>query len=129
MGLAERRLVTATQEKEFKPFTEKMKGILGYDVTYDFDWSALENHKEINWISENQKVTKNCFDKVSEAFSKICADDMGKSAVREKLKVIKMVPTPGDLEFNDGTFTIRTCVAGNGVWGADQIQEAIEKHL
>jgi hypothetical protein len=102
---------------------------LGYDVTLDFEWNALENHKEINWISENQKLTSNCFDKIMEALSKVCADEMGKSAVREKLKMIKIVPTPGDLDFNEGTFTIRTCVVGNGVWGADQIQEALEKHL
>lgn len=129
MGLAERRLVAAAQEQEFKPFAEKIKGILGYDVALDFDWGAIENHSNINHVCESKKITSNCFDKITEAFTKICADDMGKTAVREKLKGIKMIPTSGDMEFANGLFTIRTCVDGNGVWGADQIQSELEKHL
>lgn len=47
MGLAERRLVAAAQEQEFKPFAEKIKGVLGYDVALDFDWGADQIQSEL----------------------------------------------------------------------------------
>jgi len=44
MGLAERRLVAAAQEQEFKPFEAKVKEICGFDVKLTFNWAALENN-------------------------------------------------------------------------------------
>ncbi len=129
MGLAERRLVATAQEQEFKPFAENMKNILGYEVTLTFDWGAVENHSDCQWICSNKKATDYMFNRLEETFKAVCADDMGKTAVREKLKEIKMVPSAGDLEFAGGVFTIRNDLTGNGAWGADQIQAELEKHL
>lgn len=129
MGLAERRFVATAQEQEFKPFAEKMKGILGYEVALTFDWAAIEAHAECQRICENKKISSYIFDRLTETFTAVCADDMGKTAVREKLKEIKMIPAAGELEFANGVFTVRNDVTGNGAWGADQLQAEVEKGL
>ncbi len=129
MGLAERRLVTAAQEQEFKPFEASVKEICGFDVKLTFDWAAIEANSSCEWICSNKKISDYIFNRVTEALKAICADDMGKTAVREHLKEIHMFPTAGDPEFANGILTIRNDVTGNGAYGADQIQAIMEKGL
>lgn len=59
----------------------------------------------------------------------ICSDHTGKSALSERLKRIILINASGDMGFEDGTFTLRTALSGNGNWGEDQIREFIEKHV
>lgn len=129
MGLAERRLVTAAQEQEFKPFEAKVKEICGFDVKLTFDWAALENNSQCQWICENKKVSSYIFERVTDALKSVCADDMGKTAARERLKEIQMFPAAGDPEFANGILTVRNDVTGNGAYDAAQIQAVIEKGL
>lgn len=129
MGLAERRAVQTVKDTDYKSFEASTKAICGYDLKLNFDWAALENHKECGWICENKKYNGYMFEKVTEALTKICADEMGKTAMREKIKEINMVPTTGELTFAAGVFTIHNDLTGNGAWGADQIQEKLEKEL
>lgn len=98
MGLAERRLVTAAQEQEFKPFQAKVKEICGYDVKLTFDWAALENNSQCQWICENKKVSSYIFERVTDALAAVCADDMGKTAARERLKEIQMFRAAGQIQ-------------------------------
>ena len=129
MGLAERRAVQTAKDTDFKNFEASVKALCGYDLKLTFDWAALENHKECAWICANQKYNDYMFTKITEALTKICADDMGKTAMREKIKEINMIPAAGELKFAGGVFTVNNDLTGNGAWGADQIQEHIEKEL
>ena len=129
MGLAERRAVQTAKDTDYKAFEEKMKGICGYDVALNFDWAAVENHAECTSICERKKYNDYMLDRVVNVFTSVCSDDMGKSAVREKLKEVKMVPTTGDLSFAGGVFTVHNDLTGQGAWGEDQIKAALEKGL
>lgn len=129
MGLAERRYVAAAQEQEFKPFAAKLKEVCGFDVKLTFDWASIENNSQCQWICENKKATDYIFDRVITALSAICADDMGKTAARERLKEINMIPAAGDLDFTNGVLTIRNDCTGNGAYDAASIQAVVEKGL
>lgn len=129
MGLAERKAVSAAKETEFTQFEAKVKEICGFDIKLTFDWSLIENHRECGWICDNKKASDYMFNRIVEVLTKVCSDEMGKSAVRESLKEVNMIPATGELEFKDGVLTVRNDLTGNGAYGADQIQEILEKNL
>ncbi len=129
MGLAERKAVQNIKETDFKNLQTKVKEICGYDLKLTFDWAAVENHSECMYICENKKYNDYMFDSVTTALTNICGDEMGKTAVREKLKEVNMIPSAGEMDFTNGVFTIRNDLCGNGAYGADSIQQTLEKNL
>ncbi len=129
MGLAERKVVATVKDTEFKMFEAKVKEICGFDVKLDFDWGAAEGNKELTWICENKKFNYYMWEPVTTALTTVCADAMGKDAIKAGLKEIKMIPATGDLSFTNGVLTIHNDLTGNGAYGADRIQETLEKGL
>lgn len=129
MGLAERRAVTAVKENDYKTFEAKVKELCGFEVKMTFDWPTIENHKDCVWICENKRYNGYMFDPIAEALKNVCADNMGKDAVKSALKEINMIPSTGDLTFENGVLTIRNDLTGNGAYGADSIQSTLEKGL
>ena len=129
MGLAERKIVQVIKDTDYKAFEKKIKDLCGATVKLTVDWAPLENNSEVAWINDNKKHNSFLFDPVSKAFSNVCGDAMGQSAVAEKLKEIKLVPQDGDLSFEGGVLTVSNDLTGKGAWDADQIQAALEKGL
>ena len=129
MGLAERKVVAAIKESDYKTFEAKLKKLCGFDVNVSMDWATLENHENACWIWENNKHNEMMFNCVTQAFEAICVDQMGKDAVKEKLKEIKLVPTSGDLSFSNGILLVSNDLNGNGHYSADRIQSILEQGL
>lgn len=129
MGLAERRAAAAMKDGEFKAFEDQVKAICAFDVKLNFDWQSIENNKDCVSICENKKFTYYVGENLARALTNICADNMGKEALKSSLKEICIIPAAGDIEFAGGVFTLRSDLTGNGAWGADQIQEKMEKGL
>lgn len=129
MGLAERKAVAAAKETDYKAFESTMKNICGFDVKMNFDWAQVESNDQCMWICENKKYNSYLLDCVVEAVKNICADDMGKEAVKAGLKEIQMFPVAGDLEFKGGVLTVRNDLTGNGAYDAGSIQSTLEKGL
>jgi hypothetical protein len=129
MGLAERRLVQAVKDADFKDFETKMKQITGTDVKLDFDWASLELSGEFNDVMNGKRYNSRLFNRIVEAFSAICGDDMGKDAVKEGLKEIKIAAKEGPLLFTAGVLTVNSDLGLGGAWPADTIKQTIEKGL
>ena len=129
MGLAEKRAVQTVKENNLKTFEAEAKNVCGFAVGVDVDWSSLENHKDCVWIVANNKPQTEWFDKTKEALVSICADAMGKTALKEKLKKIYYLNSSGELVLKEGTLTIPSSLDGQGIWGADQITDYLEKQL
>lgn len=129
MGLAEKRAVQGIKEGSYKTFESEIKKICGFDIKLNFDWAALENHADCVWICENNKANDYMFELIATAVKSVCTDDMGKIAMRERVKEISMFPVAGDMEFNGGVLAIKNDLGGNGVFDAGQIQAFIEKQL
>jgi len=129
MGLTERRAVQTLKDGDFKQFVEEVKSICGPELTIEMDWASLESDDDCLWIVENRKHREYMFGRLQNVLAHICSDDMGKSALSQSLKKIVLINASGDMGFEDGTFTLRTSLNGNGDWGDGQIREFIERHL
>ena len=85
MGLNERRKIKELQEVTFPGRVKEIEEICGVAIPYDVDWESLaEDAEALNFIDNIS-----CH-RLNMALRVICQDDMGKEAVRETLKKIKL---------------------------------------
>ncbi|MFH6995444.1 hypothetical protein [Flavobacterium sp. FlaQc-48] len=83
MGLAEKRLAESIKVEKLPAFEAKLKERAGYDIKVDIDWNTFTAYDEYP-LSRLDIV----FDDVASFVKKICSDDMGKEALKEKLNTI-----------------------------------------
>ena len=85
MGLNERRKVKELQETVLPGRVKEIEEICGKPIPYDIDWQSLSNDMEgLNFLDNIS-----CH-RLNMALRVICQDDMGKEAVRDGLKSIKL---------------------------------------
>lgn len=85
MGLEERRKIKEIQDTVLPERTAELKEITGADIAYDIDWDSFANDKEgLNFLDN-----LSCH-RINMALRTICIDDLGKEAVRDTLKTIKL---------------------------------------
>jgi hypothetical protein len=85
MGLNERRNIKELQDTTFPARVKEIEEICGKAIPYDVDWDSLADDAEgLNFIDN-----LSCH-RLNMALRVICSDDMGKEAVRDGLKSIKL---------------------------------------
>jgi len=85
MGLNERRKIKELQDVTIPGRVKEIEEICGKAIPYDIDWESLaDNAEAINFLDN-----VSCH-RLNMALRVICQDDMGKGAVRDGLKKIKM---------------------------------------
>ena len=129
MGLAERKIVQGFKDGAFKTCLTEIQTICGFPLELDVDWGSIENDNYCSLIFENNKFNTSFFDRLKGALSNICSDDMGKTAMKEKVKKIQFKNGVGDLTLNSGVFGIISSLTDTGTYGQEQIQEFLEKKL
>lgn len=85
MGLAEKRLAESIKVEKLPVFEEKLKERAGYDIKVDIDWNTFTAYDEYP-LSRLDIV----FDDIESFVKKICSDDMGKEALKEKMTAIHL---------------------------------------
>src|SRR5689334_1406184 len=85
MGLNERRKIKDLQDTTFPGRVKEIEEICGKPIPYDVDWDSLADDLEALNFIDNISCHR-----LNMALRVICQDDMGKEAVREGLKVIKL---------------------------------------
>jgi hypothetical protein len=108
-GLKEKRAVKDFQEKSFPKLTKEINSVAGIDVPIEVDWDSIAVDGYSDLYEEG--FTKVYFTPLLDALKGICADDMGKTALREALKkvVIKNSSnsySPSNFSFADGVLVI-----------------------
>jgi hypothetical protein len=102
MGLAEKRLAESIKVEKLPAFEAKLKDRAGYDIKVDIDWNTFTAYDEYP-LSRLDIV----FDDVESFVKKICSDDMGKEALKEKLNTIHFTNSENNddvkLELKDNT--------------------------
>lgn len=102
MGLAEKRLAESIKVEKLPAFEAKLKDRAGYDIKVDIDWNTFTAYDEYP-LSRLDIV----FDDVESFVKKICADDMGKEALKEKVSTIHFTNSENNddvkLELKDNT--------------------------
>ena len=86
MGLAERRAAKQFETEQFPALKSELMSALGFEVPVEVDWEALS-------IADMAHLYRDAWPRVyfepsRDAFKSICADDMGKDALRAALKKI-----------------------------------------
>ncbi|WP_163407016.1 hypothetical protein [Flavobacterium ajazii] len=92
MGLAEKRLAEAIKVEKLPEFEAKLKDKAGYDIKVDIDWNTFTAFNQ--YPLERLDIV---FDDLESFVKKICADDLGKEALKDKLTTIHLTNT----EHND----------------------------
>jgi len=133
MGLAEKRALKEVQDKLVPPLTKEIAEAAKFPVPLEIQWDtiapACERYAEI--VAETIPLVY--FKPVIEAFKKICADDMGRDALKGALK--KVVFRHGgwpSFTFEDGVLTIdHDPVTNRDDWDKrrDKIAGILEKAL
>jgi hypothetical protein len=130
MGLNERRKVKELQDVTFPGRVKEIEEICGIAIPYDVDWDSLADDAEaINFIDNIS-----CH-RLNMALRVICQDDMGKGAVRDGLKKIKLKNVKDKasmrLGFQDGVLEMH-CAYGlrtDGMFSDGEIRQLLEKSL
>jgi len=130
MGLNERRKVKELQETVLPGRVKEIEEICGKSIPYDIDWASISDEYEALNFLDNISCHR-----LNMALRMICIDDLGKEAVRDGLKSVKLVNVKDKaakkLAFEGGVLTM-TCAYAQGLSGAfsdGEIRELLTKKL
>lgn len=93
-GLAERRVMKEFEETKMPNLVEEMRSIFGSDLQVEVLWDGLYCQKAASnhWAANLEKIY---FQPMIKTFESICADSMGKEALQNKVKKIRICNTDG----------------------------------
>src|SRR5690242_15943243 len=97
MGLQERRKIKELQETTLPEREKEIEEICGQVIPYDVDWESFADDLEgLNFIDNIS-----CH-RLNMALRTICIDDLGKEAVRDGLKQVKLknVKSKGEMKIS-----------------------------
>jgi hypothetical protein len=130
MGLAEKRLAESIKTEKLPEFEAKLKDKAGYDIKVDIDWNTFTAFNQ--YPLERLDII---FDDLESFVKKICADDMGKEALQEKMTTIHLTNTENNdevkMELKDNTLylTHQLVQASFSSQTDSQIADYVEKLL
>jgi hypothetical protein len=130
MGLNERRKVKELQETVLPGRVKEIEEICGKGVPYEVDWPSIaDSYEALNFLDNIS-----CH-RLNMALRMICMDDLGKEAVREGLRTVKLKNVPDKAEkklaFEGGVLEMH-CAYAQGLSGAfsdGEIRELLTKKL
>lgn len=129
MGLAERRKVKELQDVTFPGRVKEIEEICGAPIPYEIDWPSIaDDATALNFIDN-----VSCH-RLNMALRMICLDDMGKQAVREGLKLVKLKNVKGEpstIAFKDGTLEMHCdyAVGAGAIISDGEIRQVLENGL
>ena len=130
MGLNERRKIKELQEKTFPVRVKEIEEICGAPIPYEVDWDSLADDAEALNFIDNISCHR-----LNMALRVICQDELGKEAVQDGLKTIKLknVKTRDamSLTFRNGVLEMHCAYAlrTDGMFSDNEIRALLEKNL
>ena len=130
MGLEERRRIKELQEVTLPGRVKDIEDICGAPVPYEVDWDSIKDDAAgLNFLDNIS-----CH-RLNMALRGICMDAMGKEAVRDGLKLVKLknVKTPAEMKmtFDSGVLEMHCAYAmgASGMFSDGEIQALLTKSL
>lgn len=131
MGLEERRKMKELQETSFPERTKELAEICGGgSIAYEVDWDSFADDLQALNFLDNLACHR-----INMALRVICLDDLGKEAVRDGLKLIKLknVKTKPEMSmiFEGGVLEMHCAYAllSDGIYSDDEIRVLLTKKL
>jgi len=130
MGLNERRKIKELQDVTFPGRVKEIEEICGAPIPYEVDWESLaDDAPGLNFIDN-----LSCH-RLNMALRSICLDDLGKSAVRDGLKLVRLKNVKDKeamtIAFQAGVLEMHCAYAlgVEGMFNDNVIREVLEKNL
>ena len=130
MGLNERRKIKELQDETFPGRVKEIQEICGMAIPYEVDWESLSDDAEALNFIDNISCHR-----LNMALRIICQDEMGKAAVREGLKKIRLKNVKDkaamQINFRDGVLEMHCAYAlrTEGMFSDGDIRQVLEKGL
>ena len=130
MGLNEKRKIKELQETTIPERTKELAEICGCTIPYEVDWDSLADDLEALNFLDNLSCHR-----TNMAFRVICADDLGKEAVQEGVKQIKLknVKTKQEMQisFTGGVLEMHCAYAlrTDGMFSDNEIRNLVIEGL
>lgn len=93
-GLAERRAIKEYQDKKFPEIKKQISAAAGFDVKMTVHWDKLAQPGEAEHYLEDEYITWIFFSPLIQRLKEITKDEMGKTALKDKLKEILVTYNP-----------------------------------
>ena len=130
MGLNEKRKLKELQEVTFPGRVKEIEEICGAPIPYDVDWDSLaEDSEALNFIDNIS-----CH-RLNMALRTICQDDLGKGAIRDGLKQVKLKNVKDKpsmkIAFENGVLEMHCAYAlrTDGMFSDGEIRHVLEEGL
>ena len=129
MGLNERRKIKELQDEVLPGRVKEIEEICGAPIPYEVDWSSFEDLESLNFMDNIS-----CH-RLNMALRMICQDDIGKEAVRESLKLVKLANVKDQagmkMTFDGGVLEMHCAYAlrTDGLFSDNQIRALLESKL
>ena len=130
MGLNERRKIKELQDVTLPERVKEIAEICGQGIPYEVDWDSFgEDGQALNFLDN-----LSCH-RLNMALRVICSDDMGKQAVRDGLKLVKLKnvkdPAAMTMTFDGGVLEMSCAYAlgASGMHRDDAIRQLLESKL
>ncbi len=130
MGLNERRKIKELQDVTLPERVKEIAEICGAAIPYEVDWDSFADDLEALNFMDNLSCHR-----LNMALRVICQDDMGKEAVRDAVKKVKLknVKTKPEMaiSFAAGTLEMHCAYAlhSDGMYSDGEIRELLMKNL
>lgn len=130
MGLAERRKIKELQDVTLPGRVREIEEICGVPIPYEVDWDSLADDAEALNFLDNISCHR-----LNMALRVISMDEMGKEALREGLKKVRLknVKTPAEMSiaFQNGVLEMHCAYAlrTEGMYSDSAIREVLMKGL
>jgi hypothetical protein len=130
MGLNERRKIKELQETTLPGRVKDIEEICGKPIPYEVEWETMaDDYQALNFMDN-----LSCH-RLNMALRMICQDEMGKAAVRDGLKLVKLgnvKDTPSmKMNFENGVLEMRCAYAmgAEGMFSDGAIRQLLEAKL
>jgi len=130
MGLNERRKIAELQSSTFPGRVKEIEEICGLAIPYEVDWDSMaDDAQALNFIDNIS-----CH-RLNMALRMICQDELGKQAVREGLKLVKLknVKSEADkkIAFSGGVLEMHVpyAMGASGLFDDGEIRRLLEANL
>ena len=130
MGLAEKRKMKALQDVTFPDRVREIEEICGVAIPYEVDWNSLADDADALNFIDNISCHR-----LNMALRVICQDDLGKEAIREGLKIVKLKNVPDKsqmlIRFEGGVLEMHCAYAlrTDGMYDDNEIRRLLEQGL
>lgn len=122
MGLAERRAAQEFETAVYPDLKKKIDEAAGFPVTLEVKWDTLAKDERYvkAWKAGWPKIY---FDPMIDAFKQICADDMGREALKTNLKKVVVQNTKASHSSNWAEWSAGVLTLDHQFTNADYVKD------